>query len=111
MDSINIITDVLPEEMPMTVMQSMKLGIDVNRHKVRLTGMISSNFIFRIRLIDIGYEWMYSQGKICRLFSLLIWGWIGGIVILACCEYHLIRVHENLLQHPSNIISFIRLYK
>ncbi len=34
MDSINIITDVLPEEMPMTVMQSMKLGIDVNRHKV-----------------------------------------------------------------------------
>ena len=44
MDSINIITDVLPEEMPMTVMQSMKLGIDVNRHKVRLTGMISSSF-------------------------------------------------------------------
>ena len=34
MDSINIMTDVLPEEMPMTVMQSMKLGIDVNRHKV-----------------------------------------------------------------------------
>lgn len=32
-DSINIMTDVLPEEMPMTVMQSMKLGIDVNRHK------------------------------------------------------------------------------
>ena len=27
-DSINIMTDVLPEEMPMTVMQSMKLGID-----------------------------------------------------------------------------------
>ena len=25
-DSINIMTDVLPEEMPMTVMQSMKLG-------------------------------------------------------------------------------------
>ena len=32
-DSINIMTDVLPEEMPMTVMQSMKLGIDVNKHK------------------------------------------------------------------------------
>ena len=34
-DSINIMTDVLPEEMPMTVMQSMKLGIDVNSHAQR----------------------------------------------------------------------------
>ena len=40
MDSINIITDVLPEEMPMTVMQSMKLGIDVNRHKVILRWIV-----------------------------------------------------------------------
>ncbi|KAK1906738.1 Striatin-interacting protein 2 [Dissostichus eleginoides] len=32
-DSINILADVLPEEMPITVLQSMKLGIDVNRHK------------------------------------------------------------------------------
>ena len=32
-DSINIMADVLPEEMPMTIVQSMKLGIDVNRHK------------------------------------------------------------------------------
>ncbi len=29
----------------------------------------------------------------------------GGIVILASCEYHFIRVHENLVQHPSNFIS------
>ena len=32
--------------------------------------------------------------------------WVdGGIVILARCEYHFIRVHENLEQHPSNNIS------
>ena len=28
-----------------------------------------------------------------------------GIIILARCEYHLIRVYENLVQHPSNNIS------
>ena len=31
----------------------------------------------------------------------------GGVVILASCEYYFIRVHENLLQHPSNYISII----
>ena len=33
-------------------------------------------------------------------------GW-GGIVILAICEYHFIRIHENLVQHPSNNIGII----
>ena len=28
-----------------------------------------------------------------------------GIVILASCEYHFLRVHENLVQHQSNKIS------
>merc|ERR1712210_140555 len=41
-DSINIMTDVLPEEMPMTVMQSMKLGIDVNRHKEIIVKAVSA---------------------------------------------------------------------
>ena len=27
---------------------------------------------------------------------------MGGIVILASCEYHFIRVHANLVQHPRN---------
>jgi hypothetical protein len=48
MDSINIMTDVLPEEMPMTVMQSMKLGIDVNRHKVPSLSVA----VLRIRIRD-----------------------------------------------------------
>ena len=26
----------------------------------------------------------------------------GGIVILASCEHHFIRVHKNMLQDPSN---------
>ena len=28
-----------------------------------------------------------------------------GIVNLASCEYHYIRVHENLEQHPSALAS------
>ena len=28
-------------------------------------------------------------------------------VILASCKYHFIRVHENLVQHPTNNKSII----
>ena len=34
-----------------------------------------------------------------------------GIVILASCEYHFIRVYENLVQHPSNNISIVHLFR
>ena len=30
---------------------------------------------------------------------------VGGIVILARCEFHFIKEHETLVQHPSNNIS------
>ena len=30
---------------------------------------------------------------------------IGGIIILASCEHHFIREHENLGQYPRNNIS------
>ena len=32
-------------------------------------------------------------------------GMDGCIVILASCKYHFIRLHENMVQHPSNNIS------
>ena len=54
-------------------------------------------------------------GENLSSINLLIWtsfigqfgkgGWIGGIVILASCEHNFIRVHENLVQYPSNNIS------
>ena len=34
----------------------------------------------------------------------------GGINILASCEYHC-RLHVNLVQHPSNNISIVCIYK
>ena len=35
-ESINILCDVIPEEMPCSMVQTMKLGFDINRHKVRI---------------------------------------------------------------------------
>ena len=73
-----------------------------------------------IRKMYIDHTWIYWQGKICRHFRLLIWisfitqfvhpvgeedqelNW--SIVNLASCEYNFIRVHGNLVQHPSNYI-------
>ena len=34
-ESINILCDVIPEEMPCSMVQTMKLGFDINRHKVK----------------------------------------------------------------------------
>ena len=33
-------------------------------------------------------------------------GWMEYKVIIASCEYHFIRVHENLVQHLSNNIIY-----
>jgi hypothetical protein len=35
-ESINILCDVIPEEMPCSMVQTMKLGFDINRHKVKI---------------------------------------------------------------------------
>ena len=81
--------------------------------------------------IYLGYTWIYSQGKICRQISLIIWilffgqfvhllgrveeGWVkgvdGGIVILASCEHHFISVHKNnkILINSTNTTILARL--
>ena len=33
--------------------------------------------------------------------------WMGVMVILASCEHPYIRIHENLVQYPSNNISIV----
>ena len=34
-------------------------------------------------------------------------GWMGGIVILARCEFYFTREHGNLVKHPSNDKSIV----
>lgn len=60
MDSINIMTDVLPEEMPMTVMQSMKLGIDVNRHKEIIVKAVSAILLLLLKHFKINHIYQFE---------------------------------------------------
>jgi len=59
-DSINIMTDVLPEEMPMTVMQSMKLGIDVNRHKEIIVKSVSAILLLLLKHFKINHVYQFE---------------------------------------------------
>jgi len=59
-DSINIVTDVLPEEMPMTVVQSLKLGIDVNRHKEIIVKAVSAILLLLLKHFRINHIYQFE---------------------------------------------------
>ncbi|KAG8451132.1 hypothetical protein GDO86_003408 [Hymenochirus boettgeri] len=56
-DSINILADVLPEEMPTTVLQSMKLGVDVNRHKEIIVKAISAVLLLLLKHFKLNHTY------------------------------------------------------
>nr|CAG4649973.1 EOG090X01YQ [Sida crystallina] len=59
-DSINIMADVLPEEMPMTVLQSMKLGIDVNRHKEILVKAVAAILLLLLKHYKLNHVYQFE---------------------------------------------------
>ncbi|OXB56067.1 hypothetical protein ASZ78_013149 [Callipepla squamata] len=59
-DSINILADVLPEEMPITVLQSMKLGIDVNRHKEIIVKSISAVLLLLLKHFKLNHIYQFE---------------------------------------------------
>jgi len=59
-DSINIMADVLPEEMPMTVLQSMKLGIDVNRHKEILVKAVAAILLLLLKHLKLNHVYQFE---------------------------------------------------
>eukprot|EP00794_Sanderia_malayensis_P017832 gene17832-19615_t len=59
-DSINILTDVLPSEMPTTVLQSMQLGIDVNRHKEILVKSISALILLLLKHFKVNHIYQFE---------------------------------------------------
>ncbi|MBN3298416.1 STRP2 protein, partial [Amia calva] len=59
-DSINILADVLPEEMPITVLQSMKLGIDVNRHKEVIVKAISALLLLLLKHFKLNHIYQFE---------------------------------------------------
>lgn len=59
-DSINIMADILPEEMPMTVLQSMKLGIDVNRHKEIIVKAVSAILLLLLKHLKLNHIYQFE---------------------------------------------------
>ncbi|KAL4640734.1 hypothetical protein GN956_G11605 [Arapaima gigas] len=59
-DSINILADVLPEEMPITVLQSMKLGVDVNRHKEIIVKAISALLLLLLKHFKLNHIYQFE---------------------------------------------------
>ncbi|KAM4612442.1 striatin-interacting protein 2-like [Discoglossus pictus] len=59
-DSINILADVLPEEMPITVLQSMKLGIDVNRHKEIIVKSASALLLLILKHFKLNHIYQFE---------------------------------------------------
>ncbi|MBN3320749.1 STRP2 protein, partial [Atractosteus spatula] len=59
-DSINILADILPEEMPVTVLQSMKLGIDVNRHKEIIVKAISALLLLLLKHFKLNHIYQFE---------------------------------------------------
>lgn len=59
-ESINILTDVLPAEMPATVLQSMQLGIDVNRHKEIMVKAISALILLLLKHLKVNHIYQFE---------------------------------------------------
>ncbi|XP_066158816.1 striatin-interacting protein 1 homolog isoform X1 [Euwallacea fornicatus] len=88
-DSINIMADVLPEEMPMTVLQSMKLGNDVNRHKEIIVKAVSAILLLLLKHFKLNHIYQFefmSQHLVfanciplvLKFFNQNIMGYIGA---------------------------------
>lgn len=58
--SMNIMADVLPEEMPMTVLQSLKLGIDVNRHKEIIVKAVTATLLLLLKHFKLNHVYQFE---------------------------------------------------
>lgn len=58
--SINIMADLLPEEMPMTVLQSLKLGIDVNRHKEIIVKAVTAILLLLLKHFKLNHAYQFE---------------------------------------------------
>ena len=59
---------------------------------------------------NLSLIWTSFIGKFVYLVGGEGMGWMEGIVILASYKYHFIKVHKNVMQHPTiniSIISFL----
>ncbi|XP_029471660.1 striatin-interacting protein 2 isoform X2 [Rhinatrema bivittatum] len=106
-DSINILADVLPEEMPITVLQSMKLGIDVNRHKEIIVKSISALLLLLLKHFKLNHIYQFEYVSqhlvfanciplILKFFNQNIMSYICARNSISILDYPYCSVHELL---------------
>ncbi|XP_055509311.1 striatin-interacting protein 1 [Leucoraja erinacea] len=104
-DSINILADVLPEEMPITVLQSMKLGIDVNRHKEIIVKAISALMLLLLKHLKLNHIYQFEYVSqhlvfanciplILKFFNQNIMSYITAKNSIAVLDYPHCVIHE-----------------
>ncbi|KAK9685679.1 N1221-like protein, partial [Popillia japonica] len=97
-DSINIMSDVLPEEMPMTVVQSMKLGLDVNRHKEIIVKAVSAVLLLLLKHFKLNhvcqFEFMSQHlvfanciPLVLKFFNQNIMGYVGATNMIPILDF------------------------
>ncbi|XP_039616919.1 striatin-interacting protein 1 homolog isoform X2 [Polypterus senegalus] len=104
-DSINILADVLPEEMPITVLQSMKLGIDVNRHKEIIVKAISALLLLLLKHFKLNHIYQFEYVSqhlvfanciplILKFFNQNIMSYISAKNSISILDYPYCVVHQ-----------------
>ncbi|XP_056429116.1 striatin-interacting protein 2 isoform X2 [Hyla sarda] len=102
-DSINILADILPEEMPVTVLQSMKLGIDVNRHKEIIVKSVSALLLLLLKHFKLNhiYQFEYiSQHLVFANCTPLILKFFNQNIMSYICAKNSI----SILDFPSCVV-------
>ncbi|ETE65769.1 Protein FAM40A, partial [Ophiophagus hannah] len=104
-DSINILADVLPEEMPTTVLQSMKLGVDVNRHKEIIVKAISAVLLLLLKHFKLNHVYQFEYMAqhlvfanciplILKFFNQNIMSYITAKNSISVLDYPYCVIHE-----------------
>ncbi|XP_077196525.1 striatin-interacting protein 2 isoform X2 [Paroedura picta] len=104
-DSINILADILPEEMPITVLQSMKLGIDVNRHKEIIVKSISALLLLLLKHFKLNHVYQFEYVSqhlvfanciplILKFFNQNIMSYITAKNSISVLDYPSCTIHE-----------------
>ncbi|OQV11826.1 Striatin-interacting protein 1-like protein [Hypsibius exemplaris] len=59
-ESVNVVTDVLPEAMPTSVVHSMRMGIDTNRHKEIIVKAVSGIVLLLLKHFKVNHVYQFE---------------------------------------------------
>lgn len=111
-DSINIMGDVLPGEMPMTVVQSMKLGTDVNRHKEIIVKAVSGilllllkhsklNHIYQFEFMSQHLVFANCIPLVLKFFNQNIITYVGAANVIPILDFPACVIGEPVINHDT----------